>query len=151
MHLLVRKKTIPEHTTEEKVWVANDGKEFQFESLCRQYEEQLAKERCRVLSTAIKNGYTYEFDDGRAATLYYIRDDEDYQNLVRYVIGSDGMSDYCKYGTGWYMCWCVDGGDYSDDWFLKNLDAYISNHRAAFNRWAKLIQSVVKEPSECPM
>lgn len=125
MKVIEKECHIPARTYIDKIYVASDGKEFRSESDCSTYEKRLVIESHPIYTSAIVD--VYLFEEGYGATLYYLSCQEDYE----YFKETQGFkteryfhSDFNKYGAGWYLCWCESGGDYLDDYYLKNYDAY---------------------------
>lgn len=125
MKVVEKECYIPAKTYIDKKYVALDGKEFNFESDCLRYEKQLEIEKHSIFTSAISG--VYLFEEGYGATLFYFSGQEDYEFFVK-TQGFDKeyyfQSDFDEYGAGWYLYWCEDGGDSSDDHYLKNYDAY---------------------------
>lgn len=125
MKVVEKECHVPARTYIDKKYVASDGKEFIFESDCLRYEKQLEIEKHPVYTSAIRS--VYLFEEGYGATLYYLSSQEDYEFFIE-TQGFDKkyyfQSDFDEYGAGWYLYWCEDGGDYPDDHYLKNYDAY---------------------------
>lgn len=125
MKVVEKECYVPARTYIDKKYVASDGKEFIFESDCLRYEKQLEIERHPIYTSAIKR--VCLFEEGYGATLYYLSSQEDYEFFIE-TQGFDKKyyfnSDFEEYGAGWYLYWCEDGGDYPDDHYLKNYEAY---------------------------
>lgn len=125
MQVIEKECHVPARTYIDKKYVASDGKEFIFESDCLKYEKQLEIEKHPVYTSAIRR--VCLFEEGYGATLYYLSSQEDYEFFIE-TQGFDKkyyfQSDFDEYGAGWYLYWCEDGGDYPDDHYLKNYDAY---------------------------
>lgn len=125
MKVVEKECHVPARTYIDKKYVASDGKEFIFESDCLRYEKQLEIEKHPVYTSAIRR--VCLFEEGYGATLYYLSSQEDYDFFIE-TQGFDKKyyfwSDFDEYGAGWYLYWCEDGGDYPDDHYLKNYDAY---------------------------
>ena len=127
MKVVEKEVQVPARTYTEKKYVATDGREFIFESDCLRYEKQLEIESHPIYKTAIKNAET--FYENYRATLYYISSRENY-DFFKETQGIDVEkeyyfnSDFNKCGPGWYLCHIEDGGDYPDDTYLWNYDAY---------------------------
>ena len=125
MKIIKEEKYIPAKTYTTTKYVASDGKEFIFEDDCLRYEKQLEIEKHPVYTSAIRR--VCLFEEGYGATLYYLSSQEDYEFFIE-TQGFDKkyyfQSDFDEYGVGWYLYWCEDGGDYPDDHYLKNYDAY---------------------------
>lgn len=127
MKVVEKECHVPARTYIDKKYIASDGKEFSFESDCLRYEEQLAIGSHPIYATAIKNAET--FYDSYRATLYYISSKEDY-DFFKKTQGIDVEKEYYfdsnfnEYGAGWYLCHIEDGGDYPDNTYLWNYDAY---------------------------
>lgn len=124
MKVIEKECYIPAKTYIDKTYVALDGKVFSQESDCLRYEKQLEIDKHRVFASAINNAYL--FDEGYGAILYYFSDQEDYNFFVetKNIPKIYFHSDFNEHGVGWYLFWCEDGGDYADDYYLKNYDAY---------------------------
>ena len=125
MKVIEKERHVPARTYIDKTYVALDGKEFRLESDCSRYEKQLAIESHPIYTSAIK--HVDLFGEGHDATLYYLSSQEDYEFFKE----TQGFktehyfhSNYNKYGAGWYLYWCESGGDYPDDYYLENYDAY---------------------------
>lgn len=125
MRVVEKECYVPARTYIDKKYVASDGKEFIFESDCLRYEKQLEIEKHPVYTSAIR--HVCLFEEGYGATLYYLSNQEDYEFFIE-TQGFDEkyylQSDFDEYGAGWYLYWCEDGGDYLDDHYLKNYNAY---------------------------
>ena len=125
MKVVEKECHVPARTYIDKKYVASDGKEFIFESDCLRYEKRLEIESHPIYTTAIRR--VCLFEEGYGATLYYLSSKEDYEFFIE-TQGFDRKyyfrSDFDEYGAGWYIYWCEDGGDYPDDHYLKNYDAY---------------------------
>jgi hypothetical protein len=125
MKVVEKECYVPARTYIDKKYVASDGKEFIFESDCIEHEKYLAIKSHPIYTTAIKN--VDLFEEGYGATLYYLSSQEDYE----YFKETQGFktehyfySNFNKYGAGWYLYWSECGGDYPDNYYLKNYDAY---------------------------
>jgi hypothetical protein len=125
MKVVEKECYVPARTYIDKKYVASDGKEFIFESDCLKHEKRLEIESHPIYTSAIR--HVWLFEEGYGATLYYLSNQEDYEFFIE-TQGFDKKyyfhSDFDKYGAGWYLYWYEDGGDYPDDHYLKNYDAY---------------------------
>lgn len=149
MKVVEKKCHIPAKTYIDKKYIALDGKEFISENDCLRYEKQLAIESHPIYTTAIKN--VDLFEEGYIATLYYLSSKEDYEFFIetqdinrKYCFNSD--FDEC--GAGWYIYWCEDGGDYPDEHFLKNYDAYERRIESDWGKYKSYMRSRMSEQSK---
>ena len=125
MKIVEKECYIPARTYIDKKYVASDGKEFIREIDCLEHERYLAIKSHPIYTTAIKD--VDLFEEGYGATLYYLSSQEDYE----YFKETQGFktehyfhSNFNKYGAGWYLYWSECGGDYPDNYYLKNYDEY---------------------------
>lgn len=125
MRIVEKECYIPAKTYIDKIYIASDDKEFSRENDCLRYEKRLEIESHPIYTSAIKN--VCLFEEGYGATLYYLSNKEDYEFFIE-TQGFDKRyyfdSDFDEYGTGWYLYWCEDGGDYPDEHHLMNYDVY---------------------------
>lgn len=143
MKVVEKECYVPARTYIDKKYVASDGKEFTFESDCLRYEKQLKIESHPIYASAIK--HVYLFEEGCYATLYYLSSQEDYEFFVetqdfnKYYFDSD----FDEYGSGWYLCWCEDGGDYPDNHYLQNYNAYEKRIDLCWQKYKSDIRSMM--------
>lgn len=127
MKVIEKECHVPAKTYIDKTYVAFDGTEFCQEKDCLKYENTLKIKNHPIYTTAIRD--VDKFYDGNVAALYYISSKDDYDffkesqdidvEKEHYFI-----SDFNKYGAGWYLYYIEDecyGPDYK---YLKNYDAY---------------------------
>ena len=141
MKVVEKEHYVPARTYITKTYIASDGEEFTSEDLCLRHEKQIEIESHPIYTSAIKDVYTFE--DERCATLYYISNQEDYEYLKE----TQGIkterwfdSDFDEYGAGWYLFYTVDGGDYPDDKYLYNYDAYEKDIESRWNEHKKYMR-----------
>ena len=146
MKVVEKECHVPARTYIDKKYVASDGREFIFESDCLRYEKQLEIERHTLYATAIKDAET--FYDSYRATLYYISSKEDY-DFFKETQGIDVEkenyfdSNFNKYGAGWYLYHIEDGGDYPDDKYLLNYDAYEKMIESELEEYKSRMRSLI--------
>ena len=147
MKIITEEKTIPAKTYTETKYIASDGKEFGSKNDCLRYEKQLAIESHPIYTTSIKN--VYLFEEGYMATLYYFSSKEDYEFFIKTqdLNRKYYFSDFDEYGAGWYIYWCEDGGDYPDEHFLKNYDAYESRIESDLEKYKSYMRTRMSEQS----
>ena len=148
MKIIAKEHHIPESTYLIKIYIASDGKEFASEDACLRHEKRLEIENHPIYITAIKGAYSFE--EGYGATLYYFSSNEDYE----YFKETQGIdiyhfdSDFDEYGVGWYIYWCEDGGDYPDDYYLKNYDAYENDIESRWNEYKQDMRYKIEQKSK---
>ena len=132
-----RVRKIPAQTITETWYIASDGREFRSEKQCNDWEKWLKLQEEYVFKTCVKDVWTR---DDKAALLYHIRNQEDYELLMsnfkdsqRAQINADG--EWTKYGPGWYMYFTIDGGDGPDLYYLWNWNNYLKETEEEFNKW----------------
>lgn len=144
MKVIENKVEIPAKVYTEKVYVAEDGKEFDNKDACERYEYLIKVNKHPVFKSAIE---TSTYPDFYFANLYYISSKDDYEffvNVKGFPSGSPYFkSDYMKYGNGWYIYYVLDGGDYADEYFLLNLNNYITEVEKEFNEWKEEINGKI--------
>ena len=148
MKIVEKEYCIPAKTVITTIYVASDGKEFISEYDCMQYEKQLEIKNHPTYKSMIENVSTFE--DEHYGTLHYISSQEDYE----YFKETKGIknnyrfdSNFDEYGAGWYLYWTEDGGDYPDDKYLKNYDAYESDVESRWNEYKKYMRHKMKQKS----
>ena len=133
-------KIIPEHTVESVVYVAQDGKEFVWQSECERYEERL-----KVLSHPV---FASRVDgicvpDLRCdASLYHFTSDDDYKFFIQHRGPCD--TDYGEHGPGWYLNYEIIDGDYDDQWLL-HLDTYIKELEDEVKAFVHRVKNAIEE------
>lgn len=105
----IRETKLVEQTTVR--FIANDGKEFETESECLNYERRLNKEKvekafkkiAKEIKTPFLTWYMYEVE----TWLVSLRNDEDFEKVVDYCLMIDawnGENDYIKNKPTAYPC-----------------------------------------------
>lgn len=141
-------QTIPERIVSVTDYVAYDGKVFQSESECRDYEERL-KEKQKVESHLVfkSRSEITTWPDGNFAYLYYFRSEEDYNFFVddmmklnrRYI----SQDDFPKFGSGFYIFETLDGGDGSDSYYIYNVDYYSYMIDTEWENWKNEVKQLM--------
>ena len=129
MEVRIKEETIPAKTYTVIEYVAKDGKIFNTKEQCQHHEQIIDFENTPLIKNSIQT-YTFgtDYQEDCGATLYYINDEEDIHNLVPYSYSYvNGETDFNEHGAGWYICYCVDGGDYADSYYLYHYDTYLNN------------------------
>lgn len=141
MRVETRETVIPAQTRVLTVYVANDGREIFHEDACQKWEQQLNLQEQHVFKTCIRDVFTL---DDESATLYNIRNNEDYQILMSMFSSRERRNvsdDYVKHGPGWYIYFRMDGGDGPDFYHLWNYEAYVNDREAEIVRWKTTMSS----------
>lgn len=134
---------VPAKTYTKSKYIAEDGTEFDFKDACLRYEARLRVENHPVFKSRIKEVWTcgYEY----SASLFYISSDDDFDFLKENMSRGDWHSDYTTYGAGWYIYYCVDGGDYADDLYLYNYLNYEEEMERDFFAWKSDMRKYIGE------
>ena len=110
----------------EKVYIANDGKEFPNEEACLKHDNIL---ELKKKISHIPHKRVDVIDCLESGDAYYITNENDFNAVCRYQCAAypygfkiDGNWDYR--GENWYVFYSVDGGDYADELYCYNLDYY---------------------------
>ena len=147
MNIIKRERVIPpepERTVMETFYIASDGKEFRFKSDCELYEKRLEVERHPVFKSHIK---TRTFYEDYMAHLYYFRSEDDYEfwcaNIGTRFLSTDHWKE--GFGPGWYLFYCVDGGDHADSNYLYKLDEYKKDCRQLLDEWLDDVNGKIAE------
>lgn len=133
-------EVIPATTFTTTIYVADDGQEFYHEDDCRRHEEYIRTMQHPVFATCIENAETL---DGYKATLYYISNKEDLQFFCDHARVYKYTCDFDKFGSGWYLYYCIDGGDYDDDIYLLNYDNYKAEREKELIDWEQKMQNLM--------
>ena len=134
---------VPATEYTKKVYVADDGTEFDTKKGCEFYETNYKTKQHPAIKTRIEGLNTW--DDEYQATLYYISCDEDYEFIRnKWLYSSHTISDYYTYGPGWYLFYSIDGGDGPDFHYWHNLEQYMKDATDALKIWKKKIRDVIK-------
>ena len=133
-------KVIPEHTVESVVYVAQDGKEFVWQSECERYEERLKVLSHPVMVSRVDDIYLP--GSGSNASLYHFTSDDDYKFFIHHC--GQCCTDYGEYGPGWYLYYETSDGDYDDQWLL-HLDTYIKEREDEVKAFAYKVKNAIEK------
>lgn len=115
------------------VYIADDGKEFKSRFECENYEGMQLKKYPEVIRTAKK---FYTFDEENSATVYYIKDLNDWEYLKEYKWDHSNI-----YGNfdfpGYYIAVYYDGGDHRDSYYIYRADKYFKELKENFEKYEK--------------
>lgn len=144
MKIVSQEKHIPAQSYTITKYIASDGKEFDNQRSCENYERRLEIMKHPVIANRIEGLFT--FDDEYNATLYYISSEEDYNFLTTYWISSaNTTSDFYEYGPGWYLFYYIDGGDGPDFHHFLNYNQYEKEMEERWEKWKLSIRSKIKD------
>ena len=148
MKVVTEEHYVPEKRYTTTKYIASDGKEFLTEDGCLKHEEDLEVAKHPVFQNAILNVYTY-YDDYQA-NMYYISNEDDYKFLIKHLGVRRGnyIGDFYKYGSGWYLYWVEDGGDYADYYYLYNYNAYVEAIEIELKHWKENIKDRMLNANE---
>lgn len=140
---------VPATTYQQTFYYSEDGKEFFSRADCIRYEYQQKIQNHKLYKTAIKNVSTYpEF---LMATLYFIEDIDDYNFFVISQELNDKfyfLTDFKKYGKGWYIFWIKENSDTYDQYYLYNLNNYMNEMNKEFKEWEEEIYNKISKENE---
>ena len=136
MKVITEEHYVPERRYTTTKYIATDGQEFRTEDDCLRHEKYLEIRNHPVFKSCITN--VRLFDDEYCASLYYIRNKDDYDFLINHI----GISkrdhiygDFAQHGEGWYLLWCESGGNYYDDYNIYNYNIYEKGIEADLEEW----------------
>lgn len=139
---------IPEQRAIKTQYVAEDGRTFDFEEQCIDYEKRLAIQGNPVYRSGIPN--VQDFKTGAYYNMYYIRSQEDYDFLMDMESFHPGVCEadqFSTFGAGWYMHrWTTGRGTHGVN-YIVNLDNYIAQMDKEWTNWKLNVmgQAKVKE------
>lgn len=131
----------------QKIYIAKDGQEFQYESACKRYEVLLDLQNKKWFKSKIekdKDGkYSIlDFDDFYYLEFYWLNNEEDFSELLLYLSVYGKMNTYK--GPGWY----VVVTDRNDDWMdivrVEYLSDYLQEYKDNLDKWTNGILELVQ-------
>lgn len=80
--------------------------------------------------------------------MYHITSKEDLEFLKDAENIWGWNTDFDKYGPGWYIYYCEDGGDYMDSYYLYNYIEYEKRMEDELRKWKAGIREKAKIETE---
>lgn len=148
MKVVTEEMYIPAKTYTITRYIASDGQEFSTEVACLGHEQYLDTINHPVFKSKIEKVGT--FDDEPRGVLYYLRNKEDYDFLIKHtpILPKDMVNDdFEEYGEGWYLFWSESGGDYRDCYNIYNYDAYEKEIENNWEQYKETMHSLMAHKS----
>lgn len=148
MKVVTEEHYVPEKRYTTTKYIASDGTEFVTECDCLRHEKYLEVMNHHVFKNCITGVHT--FDDEYPATLYYIRNEDDYNFLISHngISKRDKIySDFEQHGKGWYLFWNEGGGDYYDIFNIYNYDSYEEEIESEWEEYKQKMHNLMTNES----
>ena len=132
----------------QKIYIAKDGQEFQYESACKRYEVLLDLQNKKWFKSKIekdKNGNfsILDFDDSYYLEFYWLDNEEDFSELLLYLNVYEKR--YAYKGSGWYVI-VTDRND--SNWIdvirIEYLSDYLQEYKDNLDKWTNGILELVQ-------